>query len=270
MTTESDTPIEGEVPVVVEGEEAQSPELTPDEQLATSRGWKPKDQWDGPEDEWKPAKVFNQIGELKEQLVGKDKDLKKVNKVLDLMKEHHLRVRETAIAEAIRELKAQRAAALDEQDFGAAEKIRDQIDDVKTKFANTGALPQHIEQEVQAQTNEPDPELFAFMDRNAWYKPNSTDAMSKKADALGWAYKTENPDMPFKEIIKNVESDIRKLFPEKFATPRNPVNESGTRSSGSSGSSAKVHLTDEQKAIAKGFGMTEAAYAKELDSYKGR
>lgn len=245
-------------------------ELSDDEKLATSRGWKPKDEWDGPEDEWKPAKVFNQIGDLRDQLTAKDKDLRKTNKVLQMVKDHHLNVRQAAVQEALKELKGQRVAALEEQDFGTAEKIRDQIDDIGNRFRNEQVLPAHIEREVKANTNEPDPELFAFMERNRWYKPNSDDTLSKKADALGWAYKNENPDMPFKDIIKAVESDIKKLFPEKFDTPRNPVNEAGSRGSSSTGTTVRARLSDEERAVAREFGMTDAEYAKELGTYKGR
>ena len=133
MTIENEKPLESVVeraPV----EETQSPEYTEEEKVALSRGWKPKDQWEGPEDEWKPAKVFNQIGDLKDQISQKDKDLKKVNKVLEMVKTHHMNVRAAAKEDAIRELRAARAAALEDQDFGKAEKIRDQIDDIDRKF----------------------------------------------------------------------------------------------------------------------------------------
>jgi hypothetical protein len=246
----------------------QTPEYTEDETIALARGWKPKDEWDGPEDEWKPAKVFNQIGELKEKLQAKDADNKKLNKVVQLMKQHHLQVRQSAYEQAVKDLKAQREAALESEDLIKAERIKDQIDDIKDRFRADDALPAHVEKEIASSTNEPDPELFAFMDRNPWYKPNSTDPMSKKADALGWAYKNEDPSLSFKEIIKLVESDIRKLFPDKFSTPRNPVNEPGSRAAPSK-SESRVSLTEEQRAVARSFGMTDAEYAKELKSYKG-
>jgi hypothetical protein len=246
----------------------EAPQATPDEVKAREKGWKPKEEWEGPEDEWKPAKVFNEIGELKERLSEREKDLKKSNKVLTLMKEHHTNVRKVAYEQAIQDLKAQKVQALEADEFAKAEKIKDQIDDIQTRFKNHDELPPQIQKEVEALTQEPDPEFYAFLDRNAWYKPGGKDEMSKEADELGLAFKVANPNASFKELVASVEKKIRKLYPEKFERPNNPVNEGGTRTSSES-PKGKVKLTDEQLAIAKGFNMTPEAYAKELDSYRG-
>lgn len=244
----------------------KTPEYSEEETLAMTRGWKPKEEWDGDEKEWKPAKVFNEIGELKEKVSASEKELKKTNKVIQLMKEHHLKVRQNAYKDAVEALKAERQAALKEQDFAKAEEIRDQIDDVKEKFTNDDKLPAAVEREVAAQ--EPDPAFLEFADRNPWYKPGANE-MSKKADAIGWAYKQQEPDLSFKEIIARVEKDIRKLYPEKFEAPRNPVNDS-SNNGGAGKKDGDVKLTEEQRAVAKSFGMTDAEYAKELKSYNGR
>lgn len=259
------TPSEGEQP------QTEKPEYSEEETLAMSRGWKPKEEWDGPEDEWKPAKVFNEIGELKEKIASSEKDLKKSHKVISLMKEHHLRVRQNAYKEAMEALRMEKHKALEEQDFARAEKLRDEIETVRDRFQNEDVLPRAVEAKLREenQVGDPDPEFYAFVNRNPWYKPNGANEMSKKADALGWAYKQEDPNLTFPEIIKKVEKDIRRLFPEKFESPRNPVNEGGTRSSNAA-SGSKVKLTDAEKEVAKSFGMTEAEYAKELQSYRGR
>jgi hypothetical protein len=257
-------------PIQTEGEgEPSTPKYTEEETIAMTRGWKPKEEWDGDEGDWKPAKVFNEIGELKEKIVSSEKELKKTNKVIQLMKEHHLNVRQSALKEAIETLKSERQAALKEQDFARAEEIRDQIDDVKDRFKKDDVLPAAVEKKIEAELQDPDPEFYAFVNRNPWYKPNGANEMSKKADALGWAYKQEDPNITFPEIIKKVEKDIRKLYPEKFESPRNPVNEGGTRGGGSGGGKAPK-LSDEELAVAKNFGMTPEEYAKELQSYKGR
>lgn len=250
----------------------ETPQYSEDEKLAISRGWKPKEEWDGPEDEWKPAKVFNEIGELKEQIQNKDKDLKKAHKVMSIMKDHHLKVRQSAYQEALKDLKAERERALEEQDFVAAEKIKDKIDDIRTNFQTNDVLPAEIEKELQqvnAASAANTEALTGFMARNPWYKPNSTDQMSKKADALGWAYRNEDPNMAFDDILKNVETDLRKLFPEYFSTPRNPVNEPGSRSAPSK-QTEKVKLSAEEIEVARTFGMSPEEYAKELKSYRGR
>lgn len=263
-----------EKPVVEEGQEQDQSQVedrqyTEEETIAMARGWKPKEEWDGDEAEWKPAKAFNEYGELKEKLLEKEKEAKKLNKVVQLMKDHHLRVREAAFQDAMKTLRAEKAKALEAEDFKKAELIRDQIDDLRERVDNDQPLPAHIEEEIEAESGEPDPAFFEFMDRNPWYKPGGRDEVSKKADALGYAYAQSNPDWDFKDIIKQVEKDIRKLYPEKFERPRQAVNEPGARRAGS-GSSEKVKLSAEQLEVAKTFGMTPEEYAKELAGYKGR
>lgn len=261
--------------VVPEADGKQTePVLSEDEKVAESKGWQPKEKWleaGKPEDEWKPAKVFNEIGDLKDKLAEKDRETKKLNKVVQLMKNHHMSVREAAVKEATETLKRERKAALESQDFAKAEEIRDQIDELKTK-TDTGRLPAEIEATIKEVDNRPDPSFDAFKERNPWYKADSgkDDKMSRKADSLGYSYKLQNPDWDFKQIIEEVEKDIRRLFPDKFETPRNPVNESGTRSGGGGKDTGKVTLSADEKAVARAFGMTDAEYAKQLESYRGR
>jgi hypothetical protein len=267
---------QGEDQVEVELEEGEQevekvqsePEYTAEETIALARGWKPKEEWDGDEGDWKPAKAFNEVGDLKEKLAEREKDNKKLNKVVTLMKEHHLNVRQSAYEEALKTLKAERVEALKNENFAKAEEIRDQIDEMRDDFKKEDILPKEIEKEVQQQLKEPDPEFFAFMDRNPWYKPGGKDEISKRADALGYAYYQEDPKQDFKTIITKVEKDIRKLFPEKFDTPKGGPNDAGNRQGG--GSKEKVSLSREQLEVAKTFGMTPEEYAKELKSYKGR
>ena len=256
-----------------EVDETQTPEFTEEETIALARGWQTKEDWVAAgkaEEDWKPAKVFNEIGALKEKLQEREKEAKKLNKVVSLMKEHHLNVRQAAYEQAMKDLKAQRAAALEQEDFAKAEKLRDRMDEVKEKFEDAGKLPAAVEKEIQEMESTPDPEFFAFAERNPWYVPGGKNEMSAKADAIGQAYHLQHPEWDFKTLIKHVEEDIRKLFPEKFKTPpRQVVNEPGARTAPSKPKN-EVKLSEAELAVAKSFGMTPEEYAKELQSYKGR
>lgn len=245
-------------------------QLSDDEKLAIESGWKPKDQWEGPEDEWKPAKVFNEIGALKKQLSDKDKETKKLNKVVAMMKEHHLNVRQAAYKDAMEAIKRERQEALKAEDFAKAEALRDKMDEIKDNYDRSGTLPPQVERELREVNTTPDPAFVSFLDRNPWYKVGGTDSMSKKADALGYAYTQSNPEWSFKQVIEAVEKDIRQLYPDKFSTPRSPVNDGGSRRADAGGKRKDFGLSPEEKAMAKSFGMSEEDYAKELQSYRGR
>lgn len=259
--------------VVETDDVVQTPEYTEAEQSAMAKGWKPKDKWieeGGSEEDWKPAKVFNEIGALKDQLTNTEKEVKKLNKITAIMKEHHLNVRDAAYKQAMTDLKAQRHKALEAEDFVKAEKIKDQMDEVRDRYDNSNDLPPEVEEVVQQANQTPDPAFTEFLERNPWYKPNTNDEMTKHADALGLAYASADRTLTFKEVITKVEKDMRKLYPEKFDTPRNPVNDGTNRTGATGKNTSKVKLSEEELAVAKAFGLTPEKYAKELEGYKGR
>lgn len=264
----------------VETEIVEPPKLSADEERAASRGWKTKEEFvkeGGSEDDWKPAKAFNEYGDLKERNIALEKDLKKANKTVAQVVEHHRNVRQSMYEQAVKDLKAQRQKALEEENFAAAEKVRDDIDDLREKFRQNQQLPAELEQKARAEEQkEPDPEFHAFMDRNPWYRPGGKDPMSKKADSLGYAfakeYEAQHGVLPsFKDVITEVEKDIKKLFPEKFEKPvAGPVG-GGNQAAGGSGGKFKYEpLSADEKNVAKAFGMTDEEYAKQRDGYKGK
>lgn len=245
-------------------------QYTDEEKTAISKGWKPKDEWEGDEADWKPAKAFNEIGILKEEISKHEREVKKLNKVNAIMAEHYRNVRQTAYDQAVKDLKAQREAALESEDFVKAERIKDKLDEVKDRYSQEGVLPKEVEKEIKSEVQSPDPEFYAFMDRNPWYKPGGKDEMSKKADALGWAYAQEDRSLTFKDVIQKVEKDIRKLYPEKFDTPKSPVNDNGNRGTTSASNKQTPKLSQEELDVARTFGMTPEEYVKAQASYKGR
>ena len=74
------------------------------------------------------------------------------------------------------------------------------------------------------------------------------------------------PDL--NKVYKTVETKIRKLYPEKFATPKSPQQESGTKAG--SGGKSNVRLSEEEAAVAKAFGLSPDKYQEQAKTYKGR
>lgn len=282
MSTETTTKVEDvivDAPVVEQTPQTQEPvadtsKYTAEEQEAIDQGWKPEAEWEGDKSDWKPAKAFLEVGKLKNELKTTQGELKKANKITLKMKEHHLHVKEAAYKEAIEQLRNERKAALEEDNFRKAEEVRDKIDDLRTEHQRTMAqevaqLDQQVQQTAQVEA-QPDPAFFSFKERNPWYKEGGANEMSREADALGISYHTQNPNIPFSELILKVEKTIKKMYPEKFATRPNPVNEPGSTNVRGSDSGGSVKLSKQELEVAEMFGMTPAEYAKELQSYKGR
>lgn len=248
-------------------------------QRAVGFGWKDKDKWvedGGKEEEWVPAKQFLYIGDLKQQVIGKDKELNKANKLVKMMKNHHLNVKQQAYEDAVKALKAEKKAALDEGDLVKVEMIRDRLDEEKETFIKaTKDIPQEVQEQDTAPQHTPPPEYHDFRAKNPWYieDDKSKDEISRKADALGTAFmieaKNTGRNISAGDVYKEVEKSIRKLYPEKFEAPTSPHSPS-PKSSGPNKSSSKVALSAEELAIAKAFDLTPEKYAEQMKSYKGR
>lgn len=277
-----DDKVEDQEVVKEEGTEVVEPVLSEVEQSAVTYGWQPKKAWvkDGKaEDEWVPAKQFMRFGELKQQLIAKDKQLSKTEKVMKLMKDHHLKVREEAYNEARRTLLAEKRQALEENDLVRVEIIKDRLEAAKEDFGKRAVLPAEItqaEREVEPVQNTPPPEFFEFKERNPWYRLSNQDELSVEADKIGVAefqYEVNKAHAEGRQpniagVYKAVEIKIRKLFPEKFADRKSPQSEPGNKSS--QGKPSATKLTEEELAVAKEFNITPEVYAKQKATYKGR
>lgn len=267
----------------------ETPTLTPQEEEAKSFGWLPKDEWvkaGNAEEDHVPAKHFMKFGQLKQEAIAKDRALQKQEKVIKLMRDHHMNVRETAYKEALAQLKRERQTALEEGEVARAEFIRDKIDEVKEEFTTKGALPKHIEDELkqtelekQSQQTAVNPDFPAWHAKNPWYIPaheGKQDDISAEADTLAIAIVqravASGKQMSAKEVYDAVETKIKKMYPEKFkpaAAPKSPMGDSPSTSAPDKGGKG-VKLSEEELAVARNFGLTPEEYAKQLKTYKGR
>ena len=90
----------------------QESTLTSIEEKAISMGWRPKEQFEGDEEEFIDAKEFVRRQPLFDRIESQNKQLKNVTKALEALKTHYTRVEEAAVQKAINQLKAQRKSCL--------------------------------------------------------------------------------------------------------------------------------------------------------------
>ena len=257
--------------VVVEKEEVK---VSPDEERAISLGWKPKDQWQGEEDDWVPAKHWLKYGDLEHELMSERQSSKHKDKVMGVMKGHHLRLKEDAKKEIEQTIRRQKQDAIKEEDFQRVAVLDAKLDVLKENLDK-----RFVDADSQAnreipQASGPPPEFFEWNRSNSWYKlGSSTDEMTSEADTIAMGYQTRNPSAPYKECLKYVEDKIKKLYPENFKKEEvnTAVDDGGsTRSTSTVFKKGGYKLNEMEKAAAAGFGMTEAEYAKELEVYDKR
>jgi hypothetical protein len=243
----------------------QTPELTPVQQEALSSGWVPKEEFNGEQEKWVDAAEFLRRGELFKKIEAQGRELKDVRRALVEMKKLHSSVQEVEYKRALETLKAQKKTALEEGDADAVIAADERIDLVKEQQRQLATVQEDIPQAGEAH-----PEFVEWTQRNQWY--TSSTPMKAFADALGQELASQGLTPP--QVLKRVEEEVRKEFPNKFQNPRqnraSPVENGNSRSSSSSSS---FQLSPDERRVMQTFvrtgAMTEAEYIKELKKVKG-
>jgi len=254
-----------------ETEEGEEGEVDPDEEIARAKGWKPKDEWQGDPKKWVPADEYNRRGELFDKIESQSRELKETKKVLKMLQEHHLKVKETEYARAIEELKAQKKQALID---GDADKVLEADEALMDMKAEAKAQQTAAKQEAA----KPDPRFVAWVEKNPWYVQDQE--MRQFADDIGVAHARAHPQKTPEEVLKYVNERIVRTYPEKFRNPMRsrPGNAEGrgndVRGQTQRASSVETYkLTDEERRVMNAFVsdgiMTKEEYIRDLKAIKG-
>lgn len=251
MTTENQ--VEDDEVQVEEGKvetvQETTPAPSPIEEKARSQGWVSKDEWVASgkhPDEWRSAREYAERGELFEEIHKLKEDGKQTSRAFRALVEHHKKVRETAVKEALEQLKAQRREAMLNHDLDVVEAIEEKMEQVKTAPAD---LP---DVEIPEQPKGPTPTFKAWHKKNSWYELQGDHEESRIADVIGATFKKNNPDATEEEFLEHVEKRIAKRFPELFenkTAPKTP--EVGSNSGNKTGSGDSFKLTPEEERICK-------------------
>jgi hypothetical protein len=191
-------------------QEPTQKEFSSAEQKAMEQGWKPQEDYEGDPDKWVDAKEFLRRGELFEKIDSLGRELKDAKKVINLLKNHHEKVRETEYKRALDDLKAQKKQAYEEGNVDQIVELDDKIATFKEQVK--------VERAAEAERpNEPNPAFVAWVQQNKWYANDSE--MRTFADDIGMAHARANPSKTPQEVLKYVEERVRKSYPEKFTNP---------------------------------------------------
>jgi len=262
----------------VEGQEGQQQvELTPVEKKALEMGWRPKEEYDGPEEDFVDAKEFVGRQPLFERLSKQGRHIKQLEQSMEALKTHYTTVRETEYKRAIEALKAERKTALQEGDGDKFEKLSEEID---TLTSQTESMKQLREQPVVQET-QVHPTFQHWVAQNPWYQEQAY--MRQFADDEGTRLYKQG--LPPEEVLKKVSEAVKKEFPHKFRNPNKDLApntaESGGKPAKTGNSMAAIEggLTDQERSIMntllrqkKSDGtplMTKEQYLKELQASKG-
>lgn len=246
--------------------EGSQPELTPVQQKAMEMGWRPQDDWDGDPDDWVDAKEFVGRQKLYDRLDNSNKQIKELRKAIDDFKKLHENVKETEYKRALQVLRQEKIRMIQEGEAEQVVEIDDKIDEVKENLRKAQEAPKapDIDPEFQRTFNE-------WQERNSWYKQDPM--MKREADTWGYAYVQMNgPSVAPEEVLKKIEQEMKKRYPEKFVNPRKTetpkVETSEGKGKGTRGSNSDVVLTEDETRAMNRFVrngiMTKEQYMAEI------
>lgn len=254
--------------VVDQVEAVEVPEV---EVEARASGWVPKDDFHGDPNKWVDAGEFVRRAPLFQKIDLQTREMKEVKRSLEELKQHHAKVRETEYKRALDELKAAKKDALLDGDVDQVFELDDKLDAVKE--AKRKFDIEQAQEAARATTTENiHPEFAAWSKRNTWYETSSP--MRAFADALGLELRAKG--MSPSEVLKQVETQIKEEFPQKFRNANRdkaPAVEGTSKGGGKSGGSTEASLSDEERRIMNTFVrtgvMSKEQYIAELKKVKG-
>lgn len=247
---------------------------TPDifETKALEMGWRPKEEWDGAEEDFIEAKEFVRRQPLFEKIESQSKAIKQLNSAFEALKTHHTKVKESEFKRALDSLKQAKREALREGETDRALAYEDKIEEVEQQKAEFDAEAAKVE---TPQSSEAHPEFVAWKQRNGWYSKDSE--LRDFADTYGTTLARQGKSP--QEVLELVAKQVRKAFKEKFVNPNRDKPGAVEAPARSGATHGGFQLSEEERTIMNklvrsgAFGpdkaKAEAAYIKELKQVKG-
>lgn len=235
-------------------------------QQAVEQGWKPKEEYQGDPDKWKPAKEFVERGELFKKIDTMGKELKETRRALQMLKEHHNKVKEVEYSKAVNELKQLQKKHLEEGNSDGYLETTELLTDLKAE-----QKAREVVQEVTP--TQPDPRFVSWVTDNKWY--NSNPEMRQFADAVGMGYAQTNRNLSPEEVLAYVTKEVKERFKDKFVNPNRTKSTLVGSSNTSAGTSTKndIELTDDERRVMNTFirtgVLTKEEYIAEIRRMRG-
>lgn len=240
------------------------PQLSEVEQQALEYGWKPEDEFKAdPANEgkkWRTAEDFMDRKSLFDKIDSYHRKVKDLEKGMNALAQHNSKIEKSAYERALRELRNERKAALEEGDLVKAEEIRDRIDEIKEQTATPPV--------VQPQTN---PVFDAWVAKNQWYVEDRK--MQAFADGLANQMIADGVKDPH-EVFAAVEREVRETFPTKFRNPRKDTAPNLDVSAKKAAASDGFKLTPQEEKIMQdmiraGAPISKEEYIKQIKESRG-
>ena len=220
--------------------------VNPDVDKAMKNGWRPKENWEGDDDDWVSAKKFNERGEM----IGSIRELKsrldKRDKEFESRLDNVNKLHGTQQKALLDDLETKRKAAIELADVDQANKIQGTIDDLKT-------APVAVEKTVDT-----DSSLDDWNAANPWIYDTSPKAAYAQA-----RFNAHSKTMTASQAIKSMESEVTQAFPDVNTRRDNASSVEGGKSRPGQRQVKKLAWSDLTSNEVKYFNAMPGAWKKD-------
>lgn len=218
------------------------------EEAARSKGWRPKEEFEGDQSSWVDAEEFIKREPLFEKIRSQSKEVRELRKTVESMANHYHKQVEASVKRELTALQNKRRDAIELGDVKKVEEIDQQIEETKQEAAVT----------AKEEKSEVPEEITTWIEENKWYKDNED--MREFAVAYNLQYLKRNPGQLTESLVKTAEA-VKRAFPEEYeksqggnkkrSTPPQVEAPDGAASSGGKKSYSVSRLSEEQKLVYK-------------------
>lgn len=215
---------------------------------ATRQGWRPKEEFQGPAEEWVDASTFIDRGQkfkhhLQQRLSKTEAELAGFKKTAEQFRQFHAETmarKDAELASAIRDLRIQRTEAIRDGDAEGAVVLEDRIDVLKDQQRESKAKAEQDAKEANVPAG-PDPVMQAWVeDGNQWFVQDLK--MQQYAVALAEELVAKGETLRGRPLLDKLQGIMREEFPHKFGNPlrqRAASTEASSSAAASSSAGAK-------------------------------
>lgn len=248
-------------------------EPTPDEEIAMTQGWVPKHEWKGDIDEWRPAKEFNQRGELFNRIKSQTREISELRAAMQMLVNKQSQQYVKGVEDTLAKLKRDRKTAAAENDMETVVAISEKIDEVSEAHRQA---KQEAAQNAKATASTapvgPSDTFVAWHQRNDWYGKDKV--LSRFAESEGEEFRATHPNATEADMLAHVEGKVKAEFSHRFRkAPPSPdgdgrqSNRGRGSSQGNDYSEVEAQMSDVEqqimKTILKTTKMSKADYLKQ-------
>lgn len=222
-------------------EEFDTSTLNAIEKEAWETGWRPKEQFAGDPDAWKPARAWVDYGKLQRNLNDTKALLQRTTERQDADIKNLSKMHQAKLNLEIDKLKKEQLEKVSYADVDAYQEIGESIKQLESQRAIIEPQKTTYQPEPAAQPTEA-PEITAWRRSNWWVMDTAT-AKSKLAIKAFDDFAAENPNSSAKDALTYVDKIVAEVFSSKPKTAINVRREMASTHEVSRVSTVKKPLT---------------------------